>query len=180
MTEMGCSASVSASISGSTVSTIPSLPEKMFGKVSILNGDCSIIATGTIVPVGVRTQLFGRIHMTPALKIKSDEDGNTYDQDAWITKYNGQVKRKSVYASDPASAKAYAENVQKMNDAANATTPRTPRTPRTPHSIVAPLRRTNFGIPQPPLSATLELSGPMPFNFDLPSLPSTITPHPLI
>ena len=174
MTEMGCSASVSASISGSTVSAIPSFPEKMFGKVSILNGDCSIIATGTIVPVGVRTQLFGRIHMTPALKIKSDEDGNTYDQDAWITKYNGQVKRKSVYASDPAAAKAYAENVQKMVDAAN---PRAPRAPRTPHSIVAPLRRTNFGIPKPPPSATLELLTPLPFNFDLPPLPPIIT-HP--
>jgi hypothetical protein len=94
MTEMGCSASVSASVSGSAVvSTIQSFPEKRFGKVSILNGDRSIIATGTIVPGGERTQLFGRIRMNPILKIKSDEDGTTYDQDGWITKYKDKVKR---------------------------------------------------------------------------------------
>ena len=180
MTEMGCSASVSASVSGSAVSTIPSFPEKRFGKVSILNGDCSIIATGTIVPVGVRTQLFGRIHMTPALKIKSDEDGNTYDQAGWIDKYNGKVKRESVYARDPAAAKAYAENVQKMNDAANTPTPRAPRTPRPVVAAPPSVRRTVFGMRQPSPSATLELSGPLPFNFDLPPLPPMITPPHLI
>jgi hypothetical protein len=175
MTEMGCSSSVSASVSGSALSTIPSFPEKRFGKVSILNGDRSIIATGTIVPVGERTQLFGRIRMNPALKIKSDEDGTTYDQAGWITKYNGQVKRESVYARDPVAAKAYAENVQKMIDAANTPTPRAPRTPR---PVVAPpsVRRTVFGMRQPPPSTTLELLTPLPFKFDLPPLPPMITP----
>ena len=179
MTEMGCSASVSASVSGSALSTIPYFPEKRFGKVSILNGDRSIIATGIIVPVGERTQLFGRIRMNPALKIKSDEDGNTYDQAGWITKYNGQVKRESVYARDPVAAKAYAENVQKMIDAANTPTPRAPRTPR---PLVAPpsIRRTVFGMRQPPPSTTLELLTPLPFKFDLPPLPPMITPPRLI
>ena len=177
MTEMGCSASVSASVSGSAASTIPCFPEKRFGKVSILNGDRSIIATGTIIPVGERTQLFGRIRMNPVLKIKSDDDGNTYDQAGWITKYNGQIKHESVYASDPVAAKAYAENVQKMIDAAN------PRAPRTPRPVVAPppsVRRTVFGMRQPPPSATLELLTPLPFKFDLPPLPPMITPPRLI
>ena len=172
---MGCSASVSASVSGSAVSTIPPFPEKRFGKVSILNGDRSIIATGTIVPAGERTQLFGRIRMNPVLKIKSDEDGTTYDQDGWITKYKDKVKRESVYASDPVSAKAYAENVQKMIDAANTPTPRAPRTPR-PVLAPPPVRRTVFGMRQPPPSATLELLTPLPFKFDLPPLPPMITP----
>lgn len=177
MTDMGCSASVS--ISASASSTIPSFHEIRFGKVSILNGDRSIIATGTIVPVGERTQLFGRIRMNPVLKIKSDEDGNTYDQAGWITKYNGQVKRKSVYASDPVAAKAYAENVQKMIDAANTPAPRAPRTPR-PVVAPPPVRRTVFGMRQPPPSATLELLTPLPFKFDLPPLPPMITPPRLI
>ena len=180
MTEMGCSASVSASVSGSAVvSTIQSFPEKRFGKVSILNGDRSIIATGTIIPVGERTQLFGRIRMNPVLKIKSDEDGNTYEQAGWIDKYNEKVKRESVYARDPAAAKAYAESCQKMIDAANA---RTPRAPRTPRPVVAPppVRRTVFGMRQPPPSATLELLTPLPFKFDLPPIPPMITPPRLV
>jgi hypothetical protein len=157
-------------------------PEKKCGKVSILNGDCSIIATGRIVSVGERTQLFGRIRMNPALKIKSDEDGQTYDQAGWIDKYNGKVRRESVYARDPVAAKAYAENAQKMIDAANtaANTP-TPRAPRTPRPVVAPpVRRTVFGMRQPPPSATLELLTPLPFKFDLPPLPPMITPPRLV
>jgi hypothetical protein len=183
MTIMGCSTSTSASaVSASAASVVaPPLQEKTFGKVSILNGDCSIIATGTIVPEGERTQLFGRIRMNPVLKIKSDEDGVKYDQAGWITKYNGQIKRKSVYASDPVAAKAYAENVQKMIDAANTPTPRAPRTPR-PVVAPHPVRRTVFGMRQPPPSATIELLTPLPFKFDLPPLPPMpmITPHRLM
>jgi hypothetical protein len=117
--------------------------------------------------------------MNPALKIKSHEDGQTYEQAGWIDKYNGKVKRESVYARDPVAAKAYAENAQKMIDAANA---RTPRAPRTPHPVVAPppVRRTVFGMRQPPPSATLELLTPLPFKFDLPPLPPMITPPRLV
>ena len=153
-----------------------SIPEKTFGKVSILNGDGSVITTGKIVPVGERTQYFGRIRMTPSLKVKSDEDGTTYDQGAWITKYNDQVKRKSVYASDPAAAKAYTENIQKMD--ATASTPRAIPTPRPrPMSLAPPpVRKTVFGITQPlPSSTTLNLT-PLQFNLDLPPLPPVITP----
>ena len=184
MTIMGCSASVSDVSTASAVSATASavsvvhLPEKKCGKVSILNGDCSIIATGTIVPVGERTQTFGRIRMNPALKIKSDEDGVTYDQAGWIDKYNGKVKRESVYARDPVAAKAYAENAQKMIDAANTPTPRAPRTPRP--VVAPPVRRTVFGMRQPPPSATLELLTPPPFKFDLPPLPPMITPPRLV
>jgi len=188
MTIMGCSASVSdvsasaasavsdvsdvSAVSDSAVSVVH-FPKKRFGKVSILNGDCSIIATGTIVPVGERTQTFGRIRMNPALKIKSHEDGVTYDQAGWIDKYNGKVKRESVYARDPVAAKAYAENSQRMIDAANTPTPRAPRTPRP--VVAPPVRRTVFGMRQPPPSATLELLTPPPFKFDLPPLPPMIT-----
>ena len=186
MTIMGCSASISdvsavSDVSAASAVSVVHLPEKRFGKVSILNGDCSIIATGTIVPVGERTQTFGRIRMNPALKIKSHEDGQTYEQAGWIDKYNGKVKRESVYARDPVAAKAYAENAQRMIDAANTPTPRAPRTPR---PVVAPLappvRRTVFGMRQPPPSATLELLTPLPFKFDLPPLPHMITPPRLV
>ena len=143
------------------------IPEKNFGKVSILNGDGSLVAAGTIVPESQRIQMFGRIHMNPTLKIKSDQDGVMYDQGAWITSYNSQVKRESVYASDPKSAKAYAENFKKMVEASAST----PHAPRTPRPVLAPVRRTVFGIPQPPPSMTPLNLAPPPFKFDLPSLP---------
>ena len=158
---MGCFAS--------SVSTVPSLPENKFGKVSILNGDGSVIATGAVVPVGERMQLFGRISMNPNLKIRSDDDGHVYEQVDWIAKYKNQVKRESVYASDPEAAKAYAENVQKATAAMNAT--RVPIAPRTPRPMPPPVRRTVFGVPQPPPSMTLLNLAPPPFKFDLPPLP---------
>jgi hypothetical protein len=114
--------------------------------------------------------------MNPVLKIKSDDDGVKYDQGDWITKYNQQVKRESVYASDPEAAKAYAENFQKAIDAATAArnAPRTPAVPRTPRPIgPPPVQKMVFGMRQPPPSAstnTLNLA-PLPFKFDLPPLP---------
>jgi hypothetical protein len=155
--------------------------EKILGKVSILNGDGSTITTGTIVPVGQRSQTFGRITMTPQLKIKSSEDGVQYDQADWISKYNSQIKRESVYASDPVAAKAYAENVEKAVEAAR--TPRIPQTPQTPRPRqmpMAPIRRTVFGFAQPPPSSTPINLTPLPFKFDLPPLPPMITPPRLI
>lgn len=160
---MGCSASCTASTA--------SIPEKTFGKVTMLNGDRSVVSSGTIVPMGKRTQTFGRISMTPELKIRSDEDNKIYDQVEWIAKCAGLVKHESVYVSDPAAAKGYTENVQKAINA--ATTPRTPQTPRPRQMTAPPVRRTVFGIPQPPPSST-------PFKFDLPPLPPTITPPRLI
>ena len=152
--------------------------EKTYGKVSMLNGDGSTITTGTIVPVGQRSQIFGRIRMTPELKIKSNEDGVEYDQAAWIAKYNSEIKRESVYASDPVAAKAYAENVQKAVEAAH--TQRTPQTPRPRQMPVAPVRRTVFGFAQPPPSPTPINLTPLPFKLDLPPLPPMITPPRLI
>jgi hypothetical protein len=154
------------------------LPEKTFGKVSILNGDGSLISTGTIVPEGQRIQMFGRIRMNPGLKIKSDDDGVNYDQIDWIARYNQRVKRESVYASDPEAAKAYAENVQKAADAAIAArnAPRTPVPPRTPRPLVPPVQKTVFGMRQPPPSASTNSMNlaPLPFKFDLPPLPRFI------
>jgi hypothetical protein len=150
--------------------------EKTFGKVSILNSDGSVVTTGTIVPEGERTQCFGRIRMSPVLKIKSDDDGVKYDQIDWIAKHNQKVKRESVYASDPEAAKAYAENFQKAIDAANAArnAPRTPAVPRTPRPIVPQVQKTVFGMRQPPPSATPLNITPLPFKFDLPPLPPTL------
>ena len=59
-----------------------SLPEKKFGKVSMLNDDGSIITTGTIVPV---RQSIGRNQTVVVLKIKSNDDGKEYDQATWIS-----------------------------------------------------------------------------------------------
>lgn len=107
-----------------------SFTEKGFGKVSMLNGDGSVITTGTIVPVRQQIQYFGRRQTVIVLQIKSNDDGVSYDQDIWIAKYNEQVERESIYASNPETSKAYAEKVQKAIDAA-LTAPQTPR-PRAP------------------------------------------------
>ena len=160
------------SASSASIAAPSLLPEKTFGKVSILNGDGSLITTGTIVPAGERTQMFGRIRMSPVLQIKSDDDGVKYDQVDWISKYNQQVKRESVYASDPEAGKAYAENFQKAVAARNAPVPQK-FAPRTPRPIVPPVQKTVFGMRQPPPSAStnsLNLA-PLPFKFDLPPLP---------
>ncbi len=164
---MGCSTSVSVVRS----TTVPPPPEKTYGKVSILNSDGSVVTTGTIVPEGERTQMFGRIRMNPVLKIKSDDDGVKYDQDAWITKHNSQVKRESVYASDPEAGKAYAENVQKALAARNAPAPQK-FAPRTPRPVLAPVQKTVFGMRQPPPPSVTPLNlAPLPFKLDLPPLP---------
>ena len=151
-----------------------SIQEKNFGKVSILNSDGSVVTTGTIVPEGERTQYFGRIRMNPVLKIKSDDDGVKYDQDAWIAKFKNQVKRDSVYASDPEAGKAYAENVRKAIDALNNPASQKFAPPRTPRPVVAPVQKTVFGMRQPPPSATPLNLTPLPFKFDLPPLPPTL------
>ena len=135
-------------------------PEKTFGKVSILNGDGSVLTTGVVVPVGQITRYFGRITSEPALKVKSDQDGFMYDQKDWIAKYKGQLSRESVYASDPAAAAAYAENFQKMVQLANA-----PRTPR-----------PSFSLPPPPPPL---IQRPI-LKLVLPPLPPMITPPRLI
>lgn len=62
-----------------------SLPEKKFGKVSMLNDDGSIITTGTIVPVRQSTECFGKTRTVVVLKIKSNDDGKEYDQATWIS-----------------------------------------------------------------------------------------------
>ena len=139
---------------------IPCPPEKTFGKVSILNSDGSVLTTGVIVPVGERTQYFGRIHMKPVLKIKSN-NGFYYEQADWIDTFKHKVKRESVYASDPVSAKAYAENFQKAIAARNAPAPKK-FAPPTPRPVVAPVQKTVFGMRQPPPSIV---------NLNLPPLP---------
>ncbi len=106
------------------------LHKKMFGKVSMLNGDGSIITTGTIVPVRQTTTI---------LQIKSNDDGVKYDQADWIAKYDGQVQCESIYASDPEASKAYAKNFQKAIDAAHSLL--APPTPR-------PVRRTIMRSPE--------------------------------
>ena len=107
---------------------------KRFGKVSMLNGDGSIITTGTIVPV---MQYFGRNQTVTTLQIRSNDDGLSYEQADWIAKYDEQVDRESIYASDPEASKAFAEKIQKAIDAA----PTVPSTPR-------PVRRTVARSPE--------------------------------
>jgi hypothetical protein len=107
--------------------------KKMFGKVSMLNGDGSIITTGTIVPVRQTTTII--------LQIKSNDDGVKYDQADWIAKYDGQVQRESIYASNPEASRAYAENFKKAIDAAHSLLAFAPPTPR-------PVRRTIMRSPE--------------------------------
>ena len=144
--------------------------EETFGKVSFMKSDGSVFTSGVIIPEGQITRYFGRITSKPVLKIKSASDGIVYTQEDWITKYGPQVSRDSVYASDPTAAAAYAQNFQKMVNAVHA--PRAPRTPR-PSAPAPPVRRTGFGMLQPPPSLyTMPLNlTPLPFKFDLPPLP---------
>jgi hypothetical protein len=112
-----------------------SFTEQKFGKVSMLNGDGSIITTGTIVPVIQYMQYLGRNRTV--LQIKSNDDGLLYEQVDWIAKYDEQVERESIYASNPEASKAYTENVQKAIDAA-----------LTAHQTPRPVRRTVARSPE--------------------------------
>jgi len=117
-----------------------------FGKVSILNGDGSLITTGTIVPV---EQCLGRGDKVVVLKIKSSENGGMYDQAAWIAKHNQQVKYESIYASDPVAAKAYAESVQKVLDADYCSS-RSSHSSHYSRSCTPPVQRTTvYGMRNP-------------------------------
>ena len=135
--KMGCSASVSTCSPMMVSRHSPSPPvipaEKKFGKITMINGDGSKIASGVLVPVG---------------QIKSDEDSATYDQVDWIAKYKGKFVARSVYANDPAAAEAYAQAVFKLDH-----TPRPPRMPRSASTMFSPMRRTVFGVPQPPIQS---------------------------
>jgi hypothetical protein len=150
--KMGCSASVSTCSPMMVSRHSPSPPvipaEKRFGKITMINGDGSKIASGVLVPVGQITRCFGRIAANPVIKIKSDEDSATYDQVDWITKYKGKFVARSVYANDPAAAEAYAQAVFKLDH-----TPRPPRMPRSASTMFSPMRRTVFGVPQPPIQS---------------------------
>ena len=121
-------------IASASASASASFTEKRFGKVSMLNGDGSIITSGTIVPVRQTVR-----QTTIVLQIKSHDDGVSYEQAEWIAKYDGQVERESIYASDPEAAKAYAANLQKAVDAARSLS--APPTPR-------PVRRTVARSPE--------------------------------
>lgn len=151
---MGCSASASVSISPSSPVTVsrhspdpppvaPIPAEKTFGKITMINGDRSKIASGVLVPAGQIIRCFGRISSKPVIKIKSDEDKVTYDQDIWIDKHKANFVARSVYTDDPAAAEAYAQAVFKLEH-----TPRPPRMPRQ-QAMQSPMRRMVFGVPQP-------------------------------
>lgn len=161
--KMGCSASVShMMVSRHSPDRHPApalIPaEKTFGKITLINGDGSKIASGVLVPEGKITRFFGRISSEPIIKIKSDQDNTTYTQVDWIAKYKGQVVARSVYESDPAAAEAYAQAVFKLQH-----TPRPPRMPAPPSqmprmsrsasTMFSPMRRTVFGVPQPPIQS---------------------------
>lgn len=156
--KMGCSASVSTCSLMMVSRHSPDHPapapipaEKTFGKITMINGDGSKIASGILVPAGQITRCFGRISSKPVIKIKSDEDHTIYEQVDWIAKYKGNVVARSVYASDPAAAEAYAQAVFKLEH-----TPRPPRTPNPSRTgrqqaMQSPMRRMVFGVPQPPI-----------------------------
>ncbi len=156
--KMGCTASVSHTMVSRHSPDPPPAPapipaEKTFGKITLINGDGSKIASGILVPAGKIIRFFGRISSEPIIKIKSDQDHTIYEQVDWIAKYKGNVVAKSVYASDPAAAEAYAQAVFKLQH-----TPRPPRTPNPPRTgrqqaIQSPMRRMVFGVPQPPIQS---------------------------
>lgn len=147
---MGCTASVSHTMvsrhSPDPPAPAPIPAEKKFGKITLINGDGSKIASGVLVPEGKITRFYGRISSEPIIKIKSDEDNAVYTQVDWIAKYKDKFVARSVYESDPAAAEAYARAVFKLQF-----TPRPPQTGGRQRVMQSPMRRMVFGVPQPPI-----------------------------
>jgi len=135
------------------------------GKVTLVNGDGSIIATAVLVSEidTVLDKKIGLTKQTPIVKIKSDDGKGTFricdcEQSRlsrcmctrWIHQYRDKVVRPSIYASDPVAAAGYFAN---KTSTPKYTVPLPPHTPtpvvRRPMTRVTSMTSLNLP-PMPP------------------------------
>ena len=145
-------------------------PKKNYGKVTLVNGDKTVIATAILVSekelVLEKDQLgrqTGLTKLKSVVKIQSDDGKGKFaicdcEQTKlsrcmctrWIHQYKDQVVRPSIYASDPVAAAGYFAN---KTSTPKYTVPLPPRTPtpvvRRPMTRVTSMTSLNLP-PMPP------------------------------
>ena len=124
-------------------------PKKNYGKVTLVNGDKTVIATAILVSekVLVLERQTGLTKLKSVVKIQSDDGKGKFalcdcEQTKlsrcmctrWIHQYKDKVVRPSIYASDPVAAAGYFAN----KTANETSTPKytVPLPPRTPTPVV--------------------------------------------
>ena len=139
-------------------------PKKNYGKVTLVNGDKTVIATAILVSETelVLERQTGLTKLKSVVKIQSDDGKGKFaicdcEQSKlsrcmcmrWIHQYRDKVVRPSIYASDPAAAAGYFAN--------KTSTPKytVPIPPRTPTPVVRrPMTRvtsmTSLNLPPMP------------------------------
>ena len=139
-------------------------PKKNYGKVTLVNGDKTVIATAILVSETelVLERQTGLTKLKSVVKIQSDDGKGKFaicdcEQSKlsrcmcmrWIHQYRDKVVRPSIYASDPAAAAGYFAN--------KTSTPKytVPLPPRTPTPVVRrPMTRitsmTSLNLPPMP------------------------------
>ena len=143
-------------------------PKKNYGKVTLVNGDNTVIATAVLVSETelVLERQTGLTKLKSVVKIQSDDGKGKFaicdcEQTRlsrcmcmrWIHQYRDKVVRPSIYASDPAAAAGYFAN----KTANETSTPKytVPFPPRTPTPVVRrPMTRvtsmTSLNLPPMP------------------------------
>ena len=140
-------------------------PKKNYGKVTLVNGDKSVIATAVLVSETefVLERQTGLTKLKSVVKIHSDDGKGKFaicdcEQTTlsrcmctrWIHQYRDKVVRPSIYASDPAAAAGYFAN---KTSTPKYTVPIPPRTPtpvvRRPMTRVTSMTSLNLP-PMPP------------------------------
>jgi len=156
--------------------------KKNYGKVTLVNGDKTVIATAILVSetelVLERDQLgrqTGLTKLKSVVKIQSDDGKGKFaicdcEQTKlsrcmctrWIHQYKDQVVRPSIYASDPAAAAGYFAN---KTSTPKYTVPLPPRTPtpvvRRPMTRVTSMTSLNLP-PMPPQLLLFAQQNPTP------------------
>ena len=153
-------------------------PKKNYGKVTLVNGDKTVIATAVLVSETefVLERQTGLTKLKSVVKIQSDDGKGKFaicdcEQSKlsrcmctrWIHQYKNQVVRPSIYASDPAAAAGYLVN--------KTSTPKytVPVPPRTPTPVVRrPMTRITTSMtslnlpPMPPQLLLFAQQNPTP------------------
>ena len=152
-------------------------PEKNYGKVTLVNGDKTVIATAILVSekVLVLERQTGLTKLKSVVKIQSDDGKGKFaicdcEQSKlsrcmctrWIHQYRDRVVRPSIYASDPAAAAGYLVN---KTSTPKYTVPLPPRTPtpvvRRPMTRVTSMTSLNLP-PMPPQLLMFAQQNPTP------------------
>ena len=153
--------------------------KKNYGKVTLVNGDKSVIATAVLVSETelVLERQTGLTKLKSVVKIHSDDGKGKFaicdcEQTTlsrcmctrWIHQYRDKVVRPSIYASDPAAAAGYFENKIKTSKP-KYTVPLPPRTPtpvvRRPMTRVTSMTSLNLP-PMPPQLLMFAQQNPTP------------------